>query len=267
MSAQGRIVGGVLAAVIVIAGFWFALIAPKRAETATVKDRIAQAQARQQAAIAAAATAEQAREDYQHDYATVARLGKAVPADDDVASLVYQLESVARDNKIDFRAMKLASGGTPAAPATGTTPANSEDPKESKDSAPTPAATTPTPAVTQAPPGAVVGAAGLLTLPFSFTFDGGYLPMQRMLGAIDGLADATKNGISVRGRLLTVDGFSLTKGRTGFPRVKAVVSTTAYIVPPAQGVTGQATAQGPAAASGATSGTPSTSASMQGIAP
>ena len=68
--------------------------------------------------------------------------------------------------------------------------------------------------------------------------------MQRMLGAIDRLADVTDGGISVRGRLLTVDGFALTASRFGFPKVKASVSATAYIVPEAQGVTGGATAAG-----------------------
>ena len=257
MKAQGRMLVFVLAGVAVLAGFWFAVLAPKRAETAAMSDQIAQAELRRDAAVTAASTAEQARRDYQRDYATVARLGKAVPADDDVASLVFQLESVARDNSIDFRSVKLSGGApAPAAPKPADPAADGED-------ATAPAPATPTPVVSQAPPGAVVGTAGLLTLPFSFTFDGGYLPMQRMLGAIDGLADVTDSGISVRGRLLTVDGFSLTQSRKGFPKVKAQVSATAYIVPADQGVTANATPQGPAGAAGATD----TTASIQGIRP
>ena len=263
MKAQGRMLVVVLAGVAVLAGFWFVVLAPKRADTAAMSDQIAQAELRRDAAVTAAASAEQARRDYQRDYATVARLGKAVPGDDDVASLVYQLESVANDNKIDFRSVQLSGGGGAAAPAepAATDPAATDTEKDATD---TPV--TPTPVVSQAPPGAVVGTAGLLTLPFTFTFDGGYLPTQRMLGAIDRLADVNDAGISVRGRLLTVDGFSLSQGLDGFPKVKAQVSATAYIVPADQGATGGATPAGPA---GATTGpgATDTSASIQGIRP
>jgi hypothetical protein len=248
----------VLAFVALIAAFWFLALAPKRAEIAKVDDAVAQAEARRDAAVASAATADQARVAYQRDYANLARLGKAAPADDDVASLVFQLESLARSNKIDFRSVRLTAA--PAAPTEAAAPADSsakdatgtdtagKDKTATTD--PTAAATPAPPAVAQAPPGAIVGSAGLLTVPFTFAFDGGYLPMQRMLGAIDRLADATDGTISVNGRLLTVDGFSLAAGRLGFPKVKALVSATAYIVPPAEGITAGASPQGPATGTG-----------------
>jgi hypothetical protein len=256
VSAQGRLLYVGAGLVALVAAFWFLVLAPKRAEVAKVDGQIAQAQSRRAAAVAEAATAGQARAAYQRDYGNLARLGKAAPADDDVASLVVQLESLAKANKIDFRSVKLtATTGAPAeapAPAasgkdatgTDTTAKDTSGEKAAKDNAP---ATPAPPAVVQAPPGAVVGSAGLLTVPFTFEFDGGYLPMQRMLGAIDRLADATGGTISVNGRLLTVDGFSLSASRLGFPKIKALVSATAYIVPPAEGITAGATAQGPTA--------------------
>ncbi|HUR84839.1 MAG TPA: hypothetical protein VMY78_05800 [Solirubrobacteraceae bacterium] len=249
----------VLAVAGVFAGFWFAILAPKRADSAAVKDQIAQAEARRDAAVTAAATSEQARATYQRDRATLARLGKAVPADDDVASLVYQLERVASTNKVDFRAAKLSAAGAAPVAAPPATPKDG-DAATSKDEETATDTTSPQPpAVSQAPPGAVVGAAGLLTLPFTFTFDGGYLPTQRMLGAIDRLADITDGGISVRGRLLTVDGFAMTKGRSGYPKIKALVSATAYIVPEA--------AAPVAATPGSASDPVDTTASIQGIQP
>ncbi len=257
MTIQGRSLIVVLAVAGVIAGFWFAVLAPKRADSAAMNDQIAQAEARRDAAVTAVATAEQARASYQRDRATLVRLGKAVPADDDVASLVYQLERVASTNKVDFRAAKLTGAAAPPAPAT-TTKDGDAATKQDDDTAPDTSSPQP-PAVSQAPPGAVVGTAGLLTLPFTFTFDGGYLPTQRMLGAIDRLADMTDAGISVRGRLLTVDGFAMTKGRTGFPKIKALVSATAYIVPEAAA---------PAAATpGSASDPVDTTPSIQGIQP
>lgn len=260
MSTQGRILTLAALFAAVIGAYWVFALAPKRAEIAKVDDQVAQAESRRAAAVATVASAGRDRAAYQRDYANVARLGKAAPPDDDVASLVFQLESVARADRIDFRSVKLSNSGAAPAAAAAEEPSTAKSSGDTADAgasagkdktaaagadatAPTPAA----PAVAQAPPGAVVGSAGLITLPFTFTFDGGYLPTQRLLGAIDRLADATDGTIAVNGRLLTVDGFALTAGRLGFPKVKAVVSATAYIVPPADGVLAGATAQGPGA--------------------
>jgi hypothetical protein len=240
----------------VIGAFWFLVLAPKRATMATIGDQIAQTETRRVAAERNAATAGQVRAAYERDYANLARLGKAAPPDDDVASLIYQLDTLARAHGVDFRALKLASAGAAAAPAS--TPASGDasgkqaaakDATTKDATTKDPTAATPTPpAISQAPPGAVVGTAGLVTLPFTFTFDGGYLPMQRMLGAIDRLADSDGGAIAVRGRLITVDGFSLSSSRFGFPKVEALVSATAYIVPETEGLLAGATPQGPAAA-------------------
>ena len=256
MSVQGRMLAAGALLVAVVGAFWFLVLSPKRAEVSSLDASITQAETRRAAAVAEAATATEARAAYQRDYATLARLGKAAPADDDVASLVFQVESLARANKIDFRSVNLSASTAPPqahpAEAAVTDPAAKDAAGKGTTDTTAPPATPTPPAVAQAPPGAVVGSAGLLTLPFTFTFDGGYLPTQRMLGAIDRLAEATNGTISVDGRLLTVDGFSLAAGRKGFPKVKATVSATAYIVPPTQGLTAGATPQGPGA--GATGG-------------
>ncbi len=269
MTAQrtGLVAAGVLVAV--IGAFWVLVLSPKRATVSTIGDQIAQAETRRVTAERNASAAGQARAAYERDYANLARLGKAVPADDDVASLVYQLESVARANGIDFRALKLAGTGADAAPAATPDPAKDATTKDAttKGATTTDAttkdatATTPTPpAIAQAAPGAAVGTAGLIALPFTFTFDGGYLPMQRVLGAIDRLADADGGALAIRGRLITVDGFALSSSRFGFPKVKALVSATAYIVPATEGVTAGATPQGPAPAPGASGDLPSSTA-------
>ena len=254
MSSRGRIALTVLPVVALIAVFWFGLLAPKRAQTSAVEAKIAQAETRRAAALAVVGQAGPARAEYQRDYQIVARLGKAVPSDDDVASLVYQLDALARANKIDFRAVKLtaAAAGAPA-PAAPPPPAKAGAEGSKDKPAEQPAGAAPVaPVVAQPPPGAVVGTAGLLTMPFSFTFDGGYLEMQRFLGAIDDLAKNHKGHITVRGRLITVDGFSLAAGRDGFPKVKALVSATAYLAPDAPA----ATAAAPAAAPGAPAANP-----------
>lgn len=242
MSRQGKIAAAVLAVVAVLGGCWFALVAPKRAETASVQAQIAAAETRRAAAAATLADADRVRAEGRKNAAMAARLSKAVPNDDDVGALIRQLDAVARANKIDFRAMKLVSSGAPAPvaapaapdgepPAGGEQDAEGDKPAEGADTA---AAAAPVAAtVAQPPPGAAIGPAGLLTVPFNFTFDGGYLEMQRFLGAIDDLAKNDNGRITVSGRLITVDGFSLGAGRGGFPRVTALVSATAYLAPAA----------------------------------
>jgi len=264
MSLQRRLLTVGLGLVAIVVAYWMLALSPKRAEVAKIDDQIVRVEARRVAAVSALAIADKARAVYQRDYGNVARLGKAAPPDDDTASLVYQLETVARSQKIDFRAVSFTggAGGAAAAPAAAEPSVTSSDGKASDTAAkpPSPDAAKPaTPAaaaVAQAPPGTVVGTAGLVTLPFTLTFDGGFLSTQRLLGAIDRLASATDGTIAVRGRLLTVDGFALTASRFGFPKVKALVSATAYVVPPSEGVLAAATAQGPAGAQPGSSAAP-----------
>ncbi|MDQ3721702.1 MAG: hypothetical protein M3376_01235 [Actinomycetota bacterium] len=224
---------GAVAILALIAGCWLVLLAPKRTQIGTVQAQTAQAQARTAAANATVASATQARADAEEDSKLLVRLVRAVPEDDDVGPLVRQLDSIARANKIDFRAAKLVSSAA-AAPTAPAPPAATGE----KGKAAAPAAA----AVTQPPPGTVVGEAGLLTVPFSFTFDGGYTEMERFLAAIHGLAKSNGGKIRVRGRLITIDGFSLGAGRAGFPKVTALVSATAYLLPGASPVPAATTA-------------------------
>jgi hypothetical protein len=248
LSPRDRKILLVLMPLVLLAGYWFMVLAPKRADLSVVDGQITQAETQRDAAVASAQAADQAKSRYLRDYETVARLGKAVPADDDVASLVYQLETIARRNKIDFRSVKLTATSAPAAAAA---PANAAvagaaDKGDEKDaSAPATAA----PVVVQPLPGTEVGAAGLLTVPFTFSFEGDYMKLQRLLKAINGLARNEKQRITVNGRLLTVDGFSLAAGDVGFPQLKATVSATAYVVPQTDAATtAVATPQAPAGA-------------------
>ena len=253
MSGRARLAVGVLALVAVLAGCWVMLVAPKRAETAAVAAKIVQADTRRAAAEAVLANAARVRAEAKRDAAVVKRLSQAVPKDDDVGALIRQLDAIARANKIDFRAMKLVSSATPAPAIAAVAPEGKaaegegegekpagEKPAGDKAAEGTEAGASTAPVaatVAQPPPGAAVGPAGLLTVPFSFTFDGGYLEMQRFLGAIDDLAKNDKGHLTVRGRLITVDGFSLAAGRDGFPQVMALVSATAYLAPDAPAAT------------------------------
>ena len=248
MTARDRTVLIVVGILALLGGFWFLAIGPKRKEATDVAAQVSNAQSRLDTAQASAASAESARKQYSTDYATVARLGKAVPVDDDMPSLVYQLSHTAKVNHVDFRSIKLTSSGSTAAAPTGAAAAVASATGKT-DATATTATATVTPAL---PPGAVVGAAGFPTMPFSFDFTGSFFNMQRFLKAIDGLTAVQGKSINVKGRLLTVDGVGLKAGPKGFPDVDATVAVTAYLLPSDEGLTAGATPATP------TTGTAST---------
>jgi Tfp pilus assembly protein PilO len=250
VTARDRTVLIVVGFLALLGAFWMLALTPKRKEASDLGAQVTAAQERLDAANASAAAAETAKKRYNSDYATVARLGKAVPVEDDVPSLVYQLEHAAHDHDIDFRSIKLvSSGGAPPAPtgpaaavasANGTTPAGT------------------TSAVSAAlPPGATVGTAGFPTMPFSFDFNGSFFDMQKFLRSMDALTTVQGKRIDVKGRLLTVDGVDLKAGPKGFPDVSATVAVTAYLLPADEGLTADATA-GAAGSDAATVSTSST---------
>lgn len=250
MTEQRRLIASVLAVVAAIAAGWFLLVAPKREQISAVQEQVAQAESRRDGAVATLAAAERARAEYRRDAGAFTGVVKAVPADDDVGPLIKQLDAIARANRIDFRSAKLVAGAATPAPAA---PPAAEGEAGADATAPStqPVAAT----VAQPPPGAVVGPAGLLTLPFSFTFDGGYGEMQRFLKAVHTLAKSEGGRLRIKGRLMTIDGFSLAAGREGFPKLTAIVSATAYVMPdvaaiPSPGALPPVAAPDPAGAGG-----------------
>lgn len=263
MTTRDRMVLAVVVLIAVVGGAWFTQIAPKRDEAGRLAAQVQAKRGELSAAQAAAAGARQAKEGFRSDLAAVVGLGKAVPADDDVPSLVYQIDTAAEGHGIDFRKLKLeagAGGGAPAAAppaaqaaaigqASGTGPTGATGPA---GAAAAPAAPAAVPATQSAaaglPPGAAVGSAGLPTLPFSFTFDGSFFGMQRFFRELDRLVRLDGGGIDVRGRLVSIDSFSLSASRNGFPDVSASVGATTFVLPDAQGATAGATPAGPAPA-------------------
>jgi len=264
VSARDRIVVAVLAGVVALAAFWFLGLAPKRKQIAAADGQIAAQQERLQKAQAVLAGAQQAKQAYPANSAEVARLGTAVPADDNVASLVYELQGVARGAKIAFRSIKLNGGTsnatTPAAGAAASSATGSTGSTGSTGASTTGAAAPATQvAASQLPPGAVVGTAGLATLPFTFTFQGSYLDMQRFVDRVNRFVAVKGEDITVTGRLLTVDGIALTPSPNDPGQVKATIAATAYLAPQA----GDASATG-APAGTATTGTGTTTAPAAG---
>lgn len=257
MTGRDRTVLTVIAALMIVAGAWFFLLAPVRKDSQALEGQITATQGRLVAARTLVAQGESAKTAYRTDYAAVSRLGKAVPADDDVPSLLVQIEGAADRARVDFRSMELSTSGAPAAappsaqvaalgaaekgqPApTGTTGANGA-------TGPAGAVPATQAAASALPPGAVVGAAGFPTMPFDFAFTGSFFRLQDFLARLDRFTEVRGQDITVRGRLLTVDGFSLTASTKGFPNMLASVHATAYLLGPEQGLTAGSAPQAPA---------------------
>ena len=281
MTTRDRIALTVVIAAVLVGGFWFLVLGPQRSKASKLGSQLNKEQQRLTAAQSDAAQSRAARTDYARNYATVARLGKAVPSSDDVPSLVYQLSSTAQATGVDFRTIKLqnASSGAAAAPAsatpapspgkgsTGSTPAAGSS--GSSGSTPAAGSSGAAPAsATQAatatlPPGAVVGPAGFPTMPFSFTFEGSFFRLSSFFSRLESQIQSSRGRLSVRGRLLTIDGLSLTAAGQGFPHMKAAVAATAYLLPADQGLTNGATPSTPPAGSAQ----PVKSTSTTGAAP
>lgn len=233
MTTRDRMIVLVLGIAAVVGAFWFMAFSPRRAEIRKLNDQVATAQQERDSALASAASARAAQAGYGRDRAIVARLGKAVPTDDDSASLIYQLDSAAGLSHVDFHSLQLGGGSGSAAPA-------------AAPASPTQSATAPL------PPGAVVGSAGLSKLPFSLTFLGDYFGLEKFLHRMHAFTAVNGKGIAVRGRLLAVDGISLVPAPGGFPKIQANVTASAFLAPVSTSEPATSATAGQPAAPGAT---------------
>lgn len=247
MKRSDRTIFIVLPVIALAAAYWMLVLSPKREEASKLDDEVAALEAEVAQAEQTAETAEQARENFDEDYQRVVTLGKAVPEDDDTASLITQISGVAEDAHVDFRSLLLADGGGEAPPPEAPAPAEVAPSTESVDTpAPAPVATEA--AAAALPIGATVGPAGLPVMPYELQFQGNFFQIADFVAGLDKGVTADKNGeVSVDSRLMTVDGFSLTRDlEKGFPSLLADFAVTTYVTPTGEGLTAGATSSGPA---------------------
>jgi hypothetical protein len=266
-----------VAAVAAVAAYWMLVLTPKREEASKLSKSIVTKQGELKAAEGQLATYELAKTGYKANYSLVARLGKAVPADDDVRSLMVQLNAAAAKSKVDFRTIQVGSGaGAAPAPTPAPAPAASADSGSSgsKDSpaAPSPkSGSTPAPAAVAPPvtvPGSTpVGTAGFSQLPFQFSFKGSFFNLGDFFERLDRFVAVNQKRLDVTGRLMVLDTIALAPDATGFPNIRASIGATTYMLPATQGLTAGASAQGPGTATGSTPATPGASASPAPSAP
>lgn len=222
-----------VAAVAVVAAFYMLVLSPKRDEAATLDGQIATQQQQIDASKALLTTYQDAKSRYKENYATVARLGKAVPADDDVRSLLVQLNSAAVKSGVTFHALNVGSAGGSAAP---TTTAAGE--------------------LAPAPGTVPVGSAGFKAMPFSFGFEGTFFKLSDFFNRLEDFVSVQNKQLDVTGRLLLVGSINVAPV-SGTKQLTATIGAASYLVPPATDVSGA-----PATAASGTAGatTPTTPA-------
>jgi hypothetical protein len=235
----------VVVAVAAIAAFYFMVLGPKRDEIAKLDTDIAAQQSQLDQSRALAASYKQAKSRYKANYTTLVRLGKAVPADDDVRSLLVQLNDAAERAKVNFHTLNVGAG-----------------------SGPTTAASTATDGLAP-PPGAIpVGSAGFSAMPFSFGFQGSFFRLSDFFNRLEDFVTVTNKNVDVTGRLMLLGSISITP-KNDLRHLSAQIGAATYLVPPATGIDGVTPPsaaggeQGAAPPDGGT--TPTTSATITGV--
>lgn len=222
------------------AAFWMLAMKPKREEAAELGERIEQVESSLAQHRMEIAAAEEARKQFPLEYQKLVVLGKAVPGDDDTASLLVQVSGIAERAKVEFRDIELGAGAGGEAEAPSATSA--------ADASGAPVSATEA-AASLMPLGASIGPAGLAVMPYSLTFDGDFFQIADFIKGLDSLVKTQSEEVAVDGRLITIDGFSLSAGEAGFPSLEANFAVSTYLTPPSQGVTGGASPTAPGEAS------------------
>ena len=200
--------------VAIVAAFYLLVFAPKREEVARLDKAIATQEAAAVQAEQLAASYGNAKLHYRENYTTIARLGKAVPADDDVRSLIVQLDSAAKRSKVSFRAVELSGGAVAVEPGV-----------------------TPTTALAPAPGAVPVGSAGFSAMPFAFTFSGSFFRLSDFFRRLERFVTVENDRVDVTGRLLLLGSIAVMADATDVGKLEAKVGAATYIVPPPQDVT------------------------------
>jgi hypothetical protein len=259
MTTRDRTVLMLVVMLVVLAAGWLKGVSPEREKAAKIDAEVSAAQAQLSTAQSALSEAKGAQKQYTTAYASVVKLGQAVPADEEVPSLVYELDRASTERDIEFNSISIptAAGG----------------PSGSSSAAATAAAS-----------------AGFTQMPFTFVFRGRFFSLEHLLNTVQNFALASSGGVEVSGRLLTIQSIDLERkqesGESGAPskattagssaaatsaptagNLTGTITATAYVLPAGQSLTGGATPAGPAGSSATTVSGSSSSSSSSTPAP
>ena len=118
---------------------------------------------------------------------------------------------------IDFRSLRVGQGSGAATPA----PAPPTDRGGARDAG----------HYRDAAAWRAVGAAGFPDDAVRFAFDGDFFHLSDFVGRLERFLVVRNRSLAVSGRFMTVDGIALQAAPQGFPRIKASIAATTYLLP------------------------------------
>jgi Type II secretion system (T2SS), protein M len=227
MTARDRIVIVSVAALAVLAAVWLLAVSPERQQAAKLATEVSAAQSQLATAESQVASASAAQAQYQTAYASIVRLGKAVPAGEEVPSLIYQLAQATNEKNVEFASITSGSSGSSAGSG-----------------------------ASSAASASAAAGAGFKQMPFTFVFNGSFFDLYNLFQQLNRFTlRTTAGGLQVSGRLLTVQGVKLAPGTSSgaaqgsgksSEALSGTITATAYVLPAGQSLTGGATSTGPA---------------------
>jgi Tfp pilus assembly protein PilO len=243
MTARDRMVLIGIVVLVVIAGGWMFLVSPERKQADSLTSQVESAKKSLEAAQAQLADAKTAQSKYASAYASVVSLGKAVPASQEVPSLIYQLSQATSERNIDFNS--IATAGATASSSASTAA------------------------------GATASASGFTELPFTFSFSGQYFSFEKLFNSLTAFTThASGDTLQVSGRLLTIQSVKLqpeaVSGQGKSLKLSGSITATAYVLPAGESLTNGATATSPtgtAAPASNTASAPATSPAVVKVTP
>jgi type II secretion system (T2SS) protein M len=282
VSARDRKIILVIVPVLVLVGYWFLLLSPKRDEAAKAGTELAKQEQRRDQAKTAAENAEATKATFAADYTQLVKLGKAIPAQLDMPTVMVQLESAAQGTGVSFS--RIAAGErapapaspAPAAPGAPQPPAAPGSGDGSQPAAPggqqagsapggavesagdavngananttagAQAASGAAPAPTAGGAAGAATAAGLESVPIELDFEGHFFHLADFFHRVKRFVHVADRNIRVGGRLLSIESLTFKSEPEIFPRLKAELKATVYLSPAAEGETAGASPQGPA---------------------
>jgi hypothetical protein len=245
MTGRDRIVVIGIAVFVMLGAAWLLVVSPERKKAATLSTQVSAASAQLATAEGQVANARSAQTQYATAYASIVRLGKAVPPTQEVPSLIYQIAQATNDRNVEFSSITASGAGGSSTSAA------------SAAAAPTASAS------------ASAAASGFSQMPFTFVFNGSFSDLYHLFEQLDSSTVRTANGhLAVNGRLLTIQSVKLSPStissstKSGTEQLSGTVSATAYVLPASQGLTAGATTSAPSGSTSTPAATPaSTSAS------
>ncbi len=240
MTTRDRLVLTALATLAMLAAVYLLLVSPERKEASALNAKVSTASAQLASAESAVSSARADQARYSSAYASIVSLGKAVPASEELPSLMYQLAQATDQKHVEFSSITTGASGPGSSGST-----------------------------VNAPVAAAAASAGFTQMPFTFVFNGSFSDLYRLFQQLNGYTTrTTSGGLQVSGRLLTIQGAKLspapvTSSTSNTPttsdRLTGTITATAYVLPATQSVTAGATAASPTGA--ATTASTSTSSS------